>query len=317
MRNPMENMEVYSSNENCVIYRMRNQSGDGTMTCHEIFPGIQLIYNDFHMSYVDSEFVATGDMFCMDHCREGRIEQEVAPEKFLYTQAGDLRIDNRSLHNTRFLFPLAHYHGISVSCDIRQADQHLRTMDAGFPVRIAELHERFCAGGRQSFIRNDPVVERIFADLYFIPEQIRDYYMRIKVIELLLYLSAVKVDERQEKTAYFFKSQVEKVKAACELMIQNLDRHYTVEELSEQYGLSTTAFKECFKGVYGAPVHSFMRKYRLNHAATLLRTSELPIADIALRLGYKNASKFSSAFRDEMNMSPRDYRSATIKEEEE
>ena len=35
----------------CVIYQFRNESGEGTITLYEVFPGVSLAYNDFHMRY--------------------------------------------------------------------------------------------------------------------------------------------------------------------------------------------------------------------------------------------------------------------------
>ena len=42
-------------------------------------------------------------------------------------------------------------------------------------------------------------------------------------------------------------------------------------------------------------------------AAELLRNTEMKIIDIAEEVGYCNASKFSSAFRDVMGIAPKNY----------
>ena len=49
------------------------------------------------------------------------------------------------------------------------------------------------------------------------PEQIKLPYFRIKVLELLLYLDALELPKDAEKP-YFYKSQVEKVKAIHRLL---------------------------------------------------------------------------------------------------
>lgn len=38
------------SEDGCSIYRMKNVTGEGVITRYEILPGIELFYNDFHMS---------------------------------------------------------------------------------------------------------------------------------------------------------------------------------------------------------------------------------------------------------------------------
>ena len=57
--------------DHCAIYPFRNESGEGTITIYEVFPGVCLAYNDFHMRYYDSAFRPGQDLLCIDHCREG------------------------------------------------------------------------------------------------------------------------------------------------------------------------------------------------------------------------------------------------------
>jgi transcriptional regulator GlxA family with amidase domain len=47
---------------------------------------------------------------------------------------------------------------------------------------------------------------------------------------------------------------------------------------------------------------------RLKQAAWLLSTTKLPIADVAVSVGYENTSFFYRIFKGKYGMSPRDYR---------
>ena len=69
-------------------------------------------------------------------------------------------------------------------------------------------------------------------------------------------------------------------------MVKNIDRHFTLEELSAKFEIPLTSMKKCFKGVYGMPVHTYMREYRVHVAADLLRQTNLSIAEISERVGY-------------------------------
>lgn len=102
LMNPGSNMEVITGSDNTVVMQVRSDTGTGTMTLSEVLPGIQIIYNDFHMREIKSEFISKVELLCVDHCREGRIEQEVRPDVFRCAEAGDLRIDNRLRHDTNF-----------------------------------------------------------------------------------------------------------------------------------------------------------------------------------------------------------------------
>ena len=91
-------------------------------------------------------------------------------------------------------------------------------------------------------------------------------------------------------------------------MTRDLTAHYTIEQLAQEAGLSPTALKNCFKGVYGSSIYAYLREYRLQMAQKLLAETALSVAEIARRVGYENPNKFSSAFRAVTGMTPTEYR---------
>ena len=63
------------------------------MTQYDLFPGVSLMYNDFHMESYDSAFRTTEDLLCIDYCRQGRMEYPAGPDAYSYVEAGDLKLD--------------------------------------------------------------------------------------------------------------------------------------------------------------------------------------------------------------------------------
>ena len=72
--------------------------------------------------------------------------------------------------------------------------------------------------------------------------------------------------------------------------------------------MSLTALKDCFKAVYGKPIHAFQREYKMQAATKLLISTSLSITEIAGRLGYENPNKFSTSFKEIIGQSPSEYR---------
>ena len=72
--------------------------------------------------------------------------------------------------------------------------------------------------------------------------------------------------------------------------------------------MNTTTLKTIFKSVYGAPIATYMKEYRIRQAAQLLQDTTYSIAEIAERVGYENQSKFTSAFRSVLHLPPAAYR---------
>ena len=66
--------KVVVENDHCRVVQMMGGNGDGSMTQYDLYPGITLMYNDFHMEDYDSDLTITGDLLCIDYCRQGRID---------------------------------------------------------------------------------------------------------------------------------------------------------------------------------------------------------------------------------------------------
>ena len=96
---------------------------------------------------------------------------------------------------------------------------------------------------------------------------------------------------------------MEKIRAIHEQITSNLQVRVTIEELSKQYDMPATSMKKCFREIYGDSIYSYQKRYRMNVAANLLmEDSKVEIQEIALKMGYENPGKFSSAFKSVMGV---------------
>ena len=48
-----EQMKCLAKSEGCSVFRMENATGEGTIAMYELFPGVMLGFNDFHMDYFE------------------------------------------------------------------------------------------------------------------------------------------------------------------------------------------------------------------------------------------------------------------------
>ena len=140
-------------------------------------------------------------------------------------------------------------------------------------------------------------IEHIFSELNSVPDRLQKPYFMQKVQELLLFLCIVDVNKEKQRELYT-SPQVEIVRDIHKRLISNLQERPTIEELSKEYLINTATLKDTFKGVYGQPIGTYMKVYRMKQAAALLRQTQATIAEIASQVGYENQSKFAKAFRD-------------------
>ncbi|MFC0576598.1 helix-turn-helix domain-containing protein [Paraburkholderia solisilvae] len=90
----------------------------------------------------------------------------------------------------------------------------------------------------------------------------------------------------------------------------HLTQPLTLGELANVANLSEYHLSRMFRVSYGLPPHAWIAQQRIERARELLRTTTLPLADIAARCGYANASHFSHRFREAVGAAPIVYRAA-------
>ena len=103
-----------------------------------------------------------------------------------------------------------------------------------------------------------------------------------------MFLNQVSLEDYKKERRYFAGHQVRTIKEIHAYMTANLCRHYTLQELSDTFNIPLTSMKVCFKGVYGSPIYSYMKSYRMQAATVLLKDSSDSITEIAAKIGYDN-----------------------------
>ena len=99
-----------------------------------------------------------------------------------------------------------------------------------------------------------------------------------------------------------------KLRRATEFIEENLREDLTLDRISEVLAMSPGHFAHAFKTTTGLAPHHYVVERRIDRAKGLLRKSELPIAEIAHRVGFRNQSHFSFAFRRATGVTPRQFR---------
>lgn len=307
-----KSMRVLSQNENCTVYYIENNTGNGVVTRYRIFSGIEVYYNDFHMSDGFSHKKENySNVMEINHCREGRFECEFKSGGFSYLSEGDLGINMLSNQPKASFFPLAHYHGISIVIDVSatiKAIEKISSLLGNIKIDINIIQEKMNVNKDIFIMRATEGIEHIFSELYKAPNEFREGYLKVKIIELLMFLTVLDIGSSMEKKKYFSKVQVDTVKAIKNFLTEHLEQYITLQQLSDKFNIPLTSMKNCFKGVFGMPISTYIREYRLQAAAHMLQKTNESIGAISEKVGYENPSKFTVAFQKAMKQTPSDYR---------
>ena len=306
-------MEVITESDGSRMYMAGKDGEDVFVQSYPVFSGIELIYNNVHIEkcgifeYRDKNHK---NIFEINHCREGRLEYSAKGE-YAYLSPGDISIHKRMDEQNECYFPSSHYHGVSVRIDVDEAPKCLSCFLNDVNVEPKLLMDKFCAGDKVFVARSNAHLEHIFSELYSIPEEVKKGYFKIKVLEILLFLSCMKPEAGSQRKKYSA-SQVALAKEAGQYLMQHMDEKITIDSLAEIFHVSSTQMKNCFKGVYGVSVYNFIRTQKMQSAAVMLKNSDKTILEIANMYGYDNGSKFASAFRATIGQTPNEYRQVSL-----
>lgn len=83
---------------------------------------------------------------------------------------------------------------------------------------------------------------------------------------------------------------------------------WSLEELGKESGLSRSVLAERFAQLVGVPPMQYLAQWRIQLAASLLRSGKAGLAEIAERVGYGSEAALSRAFKRQVGVAPAHYR---------
>lgn len=88
----------------------------------------------------------------------------------------------------------------------------------------------------------------------------------------------------------------------------NYQNPITLQEVADEIGFSSYYFTKFFKRNAGMTFVTFLNDYRLNKAKWILLNEEIPIIEVAEKVGFSSVKTFHHTFKRAMGMAPLKYR---------
>ena len=291
-----------------IKYQIECDTPTGTMHNYHLFPGVDLSYTTFYANSCFQRQRSMPHVLEIAYCRAGRYECEYKRGFLTYLGEGDFAVSVISSQREAPLFPTGFYDGIAIIIDTEITGSIFSGGMEGIAVDWTALIQAFCTDRCCAVRKAPPKLLGVFNELCDRENQKNIGYLRLKLLELFFCLSNLLPQENIGISAYFSGELIQKVKDLKGYLMGHLDAKISLRDLAEQYHLSLTTMKDCFRAVYGKPIHAFQREYKMQTATRLLVTTRLSVSEIAGRLGYENPNKFSTAFKDIIGASPSEYR---------
>ncbi|MDP0488479.1 MAG: AraC family transcriptional regulator [Fusobacterium sp. JB019] len=299
--------EVYFSEKKTAL-NFLFLKGKGEMIFYSIFPGITVIYNKFYTYNCPEYKKKNKKLIEINYCFKGRFECKMNDNKYIYLKEKDLSIN---LSNPKFkfsLFPMGYYEGISICINPLEFNFSISNILKEFSINTKDIIDKFLCKEWFFLINSNKKIVLLFQELYNLLINNKYNLIKIKTLEILIFINNLSLNKSLNYPKYYSKEQVEKVKHIRNHITKDLTRHITLQDLAKEHNISLTALKACFKNIYGKSVYSYFKECRILYAVSLIKTTNKTIAEIASTVGYDNPSKFSAAFKQHMTISPSNFR---------
>lgn len=290
------------------VYRMEFPDGYGTMTAHTVFPGVSLIFNDFHTTGGFPNEDRCPGFIEINHCRAGRFDCRMIDGRVLWLGPGDFAVSDMGRPPLESHFSKGLYQGISLVLEPKTAERSLSIILGDEVPRLTDLFSSLLSARSFLLLRSESKIQHIFSELYQAPPNSALTYYKLKTAELMLFLHDRQGSLQRAGLSYYEHDRRQRTQEMGERLTEDLHRRVSIETLAKEYEIGSTTVKQRFRQLYGEPPYAYLRRRRMEEAAFLLTTTDQPITQIASAVGYQNASKFSAAFRSIYGLTPREYK---------
>ena len=194
------------------------------------------------------------------------------------------------------------FDAMSIKMSSFEALKHCFLFYSMFPAEASELSDMHISGKKYSDYGE------LFTKIHHeFKGQEKGYIelIRAYVIELVIKLFR---DIEKEGALSLSQSKTDTVRRAVAFIKDNYSGNLSVGEIAAKVFLGPDYFRKLFREVTGASVSSFVQTLRIDEARRLLKTTDEPIKDIALRIGYNDQKSFYQAFKKLTGKTPKEYR---------
>lgn len=282
--------------------------GNGEIHFYQLFDGVCVMLLRLEMeSYTEIRSLA--GILEINFCVNGRFETHFSLRNHAILKPGDMAIscyDGIRGSRSESRFPLGYYEGVCLQIDPAAAHQWTVQNAPAFLVDFPALKQNLLGSNWYMYCPAGPRCEHVFRELYESAAYMDLAFLRLKTLELLMLLRRLPPQGGAE--TYCSAKQAELVRHLRDHLLTDREHYVSLAQLAAEHEISVSHLQKLFKQVYGVPVYHYIKEYRLEQAAVELVRSTKTVTQIAQRIGYDNASKFSASFKQRYGVTPSQYR---------
>lgn len=152
-----------------------------------------------------------------------------------------------------------------------------------------------------SFLRELETLDR----LYFTKKADSRHEYRLSVQITKLWLEFISLFPRMEQGVPV--KNHERIRLMLSVIHRDYKKPLSIETLASAAHISKTECLRCFRRFVQESPYQYLIRYRLHMSTVLLTTTDRPVTDIALEVGFHSASSYIRYFKERYQMTPKQY----------
>jgi AraC-like DNA-binding protein len=162
-----------------------------------------------------------------------------------------------------------------------------------------EYNSHYCIADTRMMLLTDNMLECPYSGV------LRSIYLNSLAMEILaLALVAISGAKGNGAAAPVSREDAERVYAAKDLMLREIEEPFSLPGLARRTGLSAYKLNGYFKSIYGIGVVEWLHEERMERAHRALEETHKSLGDIARRSGYSGTTAFGLAFKKRYGYGP-------------
>ena len=125
------------------------------------------------------------------------------------------------------------------------------------------------------------------------------FFTQVIIAELLL-----TIDQKHSELS----SSNENVTKILNVIDSNYRDTLTLNDIAKKVNINVSYMQKIFKAAMGNTVYDYLNQYRINQAISLMKSTTLPLLDIAIEVGFSNRQTFYNVFKTYMGYPPKTFR---------
>lgn len=272
------------------------------------FNGLFCWANDVYCKEIPTDYDGSFRGMSLNFCMDGGCEVSLFNGNYVYVRRGILSIDI-SATKTSHHYPSSRYRGLEIIFDFDAFNSEGLSSIGFNPEEFLDSLANRSSHGSFLTVPGEGW-QRKATDLteHLIAQDVSIEDIRFFLMELLFLISKESPILKSAEIGFVSKGQRKIASETEKIITQDLSHHFSVEELAKGFRISPSSLKKYFFQVYGMPFSVYIHQLRMEKAACLIAEGELSIGEIAEKVGYKNQSKFGTAFKKFFGKPPLEYK---------